>query len=54
MTINLRDILEKVDPDELIDILGLTTADLVDRLDDLIHENIDKFQHLDRGDEWYD
>ena len=38
---------EKCDPDELIDILGLTTEELVDRLYDDIIENKEAFEYLE-------
>ena len=50
MTATLTNILDGVDPDELVDILGLSIEDLVDAFEAEILENIDKFHHLDRGD----
>lgn len=48
----LRDlIVEQVDPDELIDVLGLTTEDLVDALWEYITENRDRFAYLYMDDE---
>ena len=43
----LENIREKVDPDELIDVLGLDIDDLVDRLYDDIMEQEDKFEYLE-------
>ncbi len=54
MTVTFRDILDRVEPEELIDILGLTTTELCDILSAQIEENMDRFEYLDRGDEWYD
>ncbi len=54
MTTSIKDILERVEPDELIDILGLTTEDLCDILHEQIMDNLDKFDYCDRGDEWYE
>ena len=54
MVVSVKDILERVEPDELIDVLGLTTKDLCDILHEQIMENLLEFEYLDRGDVWYD
>ena len=45
-------IIERVDPDELIDVLGLSTEDLTLQLYDVILSSQDKFYYLiEAGDE---
>jgi hypothetical protein len=43
----LHNIVEKVDPDELVEVLGLTIQDLVDILSSEILENKERFDYLD-------
>lgn len=41
------DILKEVlDPDELVDVLGISTEDLVNELEEYILEHIEKFDYL--------
>ena len=48
----LNIIMERVDPDELIDLLGITTDDLCQALFEEIADNRDKIlEHLDLEDE---
>lgn len=40
-------IVDNIDPDLLVEILNVPTTQLVDRLEDLIEENRDKFADLE-------
>ena len=50
MSKNIGDILiqikDRLDPDELVDRLGLTTEELCDVLVDYISDNLDKFEDI--------
>jgi hypothetical protein len=37
-------LVDKYDPDDIIDLLGLDTEELVDLLEDYILDNLDKFE----------
>ena len=51
-TVKILDIIkERVDPEELIDILGMETDELVELLHDTILDNVDRFDYLDTEEE---
>ena len=48
----IREILKRVDPDELVEILGLTTEDLLDISDirEMVEGKSEKFDYLGSGE----